>query len=103
MKSEEVLQSEIDRIKVKIFDCDQFLEKATGDQKKMLETKRVELEALRDRREVALDLVAGRAFNLHTVDGSIVVVQPSEWTSKMLKKTEEMGAKVESHGKLEVQ
>lgn len=100
MKSEEILQEEIGKVKKAIAECDRLFEHADTVQQQKLKEKRSGLEALRDRRTSALDLVMGKNFNLYTIEGSMVIVQPSEWTAKMVKAAEERGARVISYGEL---
>ncbi len=54
------------------------------------------LEMWRSRYSICSDILAGRAFLIHTVDGDLVITSPDERTAKIIDAAEKHGAKVTS-------
>lgn len=94
MNSIEALQVELGEVKDKLKKCFELEGKATGDQKNQLRNLYTKLQSRRDRLVVAIDIVSGRDYILHDIDGQLTVERPSEGTAKLIKVAEEYGAKV---------
>jgi hypothetical protein len=93
-KSLEALQSDLAEIKAKIEKCDQFMEKASPEQKEKLNARRCKYEAQRDRLAVAIDVVSGRAYAIYDIDGKLTVIKPdSEGVAKLIRTAEDYGAR----------
>ena len=93
-KSLEAIQAELNEVKTKLEKCYEFQSKAGPEQKKQLDTLRLKLEAQRDRLAVAMDVISGRDYIVHDIDGKLTVVRPSENTAKLIKAAEDYGARV---------
>jgi len=93
-KSLEALQSDLVETKAKIEKCDQFMDRATPEQKKQLDARRRKYEARRDRLTVAIDIISGRSYILYDIDGALTVVKPnSEGAARLIREAENYGAR----------
>jgi len=93
-KSLEALQADLATVKLKIQKCDDLMEKATEEQKKQLEGRRLKYEAQRDRLLVAIDVVSDRVYAIYDIDGKLTVVKPnSEGVAKLIRAAEDYGAR----------